>query len=96
MITLLKPRPGLEIAAVALPSLGKQREVLMRGKKLAVVTSSAVLLITGWLPTGTLPAVTAVVGGGAMIAGCSSDRSDTRQDARTSTRTEKRVEDRHD
>jgi hypothetical protein len=68
----------------------------MRSKKVAVFSSSVVLLISGLLPTGTLPAVTAVVGGGALIAGCSSDKSDTRQDARTSTRTEKRVEDRHD
>ena len=69
----------------------------MSGKKMAVVSSSVVLLITGWLPTGgTLTALTAVGGGAAMIGGCSSDRSDTRQDARTSTRTEKRVEDRHD
>ena len=68
----------------------------MRGKKLAVVSSSAVLLITGWLPIGTLPAVTVIVGGGALITGCSSDRSDTRQDARTSTRTEDRVEERRD
>jgi hypothetical protein len=68
----------------------------MRGKKLAVVFYTGVLLISGWLPTGALPAVTAVIGGGALIVGCSSDRSDTRQDARTSTRTEDRVEDRRD
>jgi len=68
----------------------------MRGKKIAVLSSSVVLLITGWLPSGgTLTALTAVSGGAAMIAGCSSDKADTRQDTRTQTRTENRVEDRN-
>jgi hypothetical protein len=61
----------------------------MRGKKIVVLSSTAALLISAWLPILTIT-------GSAMLAGCSSDRSDTRQDARTSTRTEGRVEDRHD
>jgi hypothetical protein len=69
----------------------------MRSKKIAVLSSSAVLLISGWLP---LCATITVAGGSALIAGCSADRSDSRQDARTeartSERTEKRVEERHD
>jgi hypothetical protein len=70
----------------------------MRGKNIAVLSSGAVLLVTGWLPVsiGTVATTLTVAGGAAMIAGCSPDRSDTRQDARTSERTEQRVEDRHD
>jgi hypothetical protein len=70
----------------------------MRGKKIAVLSSGAVLLVTGWLPVsiGTMATTLTVAGGAAMISGCSSDRSDTRQDARTSERTEERVQDRHD
>ncbi len=74
----------------------------MRGKKMAVLSSSVVLLITGWLPTGagTLTALTAAGGGAALMVGCSSDRSDSRQDARTesrtSARTDERVENRRD
>jgi len=68
----------------------------MRGKKMAILSSSVVLLITGWLPTGgTLTALTVAGGGAAMIGGCSSDKADTRQDTRTQTRTENRVEDRN-
>jgi hypothetical protein len=70
----------------------------MRGKKIAVLSSGAVLLVTGWMPVsvGTVVTTLTVGGGAAMIAGCSSDRSDARTEARTSERTEQRVEDRHD
>jgi hypothetical protein len=70
----------------------------MRGKKIAVLSSGAVLLVTGWMPVsiGTMATTLTVAGGAAMIAGCSSDRSDARTEARTSERTEQRVEDRHD
>jgi hypothetical protein len=69
----------------------------MRGKKIALLSSGAVLMVTGWLPVsvGTVATTLTVGGGAAMIAGCSPERSDTRQDARTSERTENRVEDRH-
>ena len=70
----------------------------MRGKKIAMLTSGAVMLVTGWLPVsvGTVATTLTVGGGAAMIVGCSPERSDTRQDARTGERTEQRVEDRHD
>ena len=65
----------------------------MRGKKIAILFSSAALLISGWMPAA---ATFTLAGSAAMIAGCSPERSDTRQDARTSTRTEDRVEERRD
>jgi hypothetical protein len=74
----------------------------MHRKKIAILSSSAVLLVSAWLPTGagTLTALTVAGGGAALIGGCSADRSDSRQDARTSARTsertESRVEDRRD
>ena len=65
----------------------------MRGKKIAVLSSVAALLISAWLP------MLMVAGGTALVVGCSSG-SDTRQDARTEARTseraEQRVEERHD
>jgi hypothetical protein len=67
----------------------------MRAKKIAILFWITILLIAGWLQVTLV-----VVGGAAMIAGCSSDRSESRQDARTEARTseraEQRVEDRHD
>ena len=89
--------PG-DIDTVALPRGSGKVRFLCVVKKMAVLSSSVVLLITGWLPTGTgtLTVLTAVGGGAAMIGGCSSDKADTRQDTRTQTRTENRVEDRND
>lgn len=72
----------------------------MRSKRIAVLLSSAILMVTGWMPAAKV--VTAVVAGGgvAMVAGCSSDRSEARTSARTEARTseraEQRVEDRND
>ena len=74
----------------------------MSGKKIAVLSSSTLLLISGWLPigAGAMATTLTVVGGAALIAGCGSDGSETRQDARTearaSERAEQRVEERHD
>jgi hypothetical protein len=72
----------------------------MRGKKIAVLGSSVVLMITGGLPMSTVTLTTlTVAGGAALVTGCSSEKSDTRQgartEARTAERTEQRVEDRN-
>jgi hypothetical protein len=71
-------------------------KVHMLGKKIAVLSTSTALLISGW----TFTTLTVAGGATALIGGCSADRSDSRQDARTgartSERTEQRVEDRHD
>ena len=72
-------------------------EVLMRGKKVAIVSSGAAILISAWLPT---LASVAVVGGGAALVGGCAGKSDTRTEARTEARTaeraEQRVDNRHD
>ena len=94
-----KPHRGWAPPRWRVPGLGKY-EVPLRGKNIAILSSGAALLISGWMPigAGTLTALT-VAGGAAMVGGCSG-KSDTRTDARTEARTaeraEQRVEDRHD
>jgi len=70
----------------------------MRGKNIAVLSSSAAMLVSGWMSisAGTLTTLVVAGGGATFVIGCSADRSDSRQDARTGARTEQRVEDRRD
>ena len=65
----------------------------MRGKRIAIVSSAAAVLISAWLPT---LASVAVVGGGAALVGGCAGKSDTRTEARTEARTAERAEQRVD
>ena len=53
----------------------------MSRKRIAILASSTLLLIAGWMP---------------LVAGCSSKKAETRQDTRTEERTEDRMEERRD
>ena len=68
----------------------------MDRKRLAILASSTMVLIAGWMPYAAT--TTVVVGGITMVSGCagSGERSDTRQDTRVETRTEDRVQSRRD
>jgi hypothetical protein len=72
-----------------------EREVPMNAKRIAVATTGALLLVSGWLPVRTVT-TTLAVGGVALVAGCSSGRSEARTEARTEARASERVEDRRD
>ena len=65
----------------------------MGRKRIALLASSTLLLVTGWVPLGVT--TTVAIGGSAIVAGCEG-KADTRQDVRTEERTEDRMEERRD
>jgi hypothetical protein len=66
----------------------------MNRKRIAVMASGAMLMVSGWLPLGAT--ITIAGGGVATIGGCSDSRQDARTEARTDARATERVDNRHD
>ena len=66
----------------------------MGRKRIAILASGTLMLISGWTPTGV---ATTVAVGTALVAGSGcAGKADTRQDTRTEQRTEERMENRRD